>query len=466
MADKKSYIVIDNWAGGWSTGSRRGQTGSFRYGKGLNFRDDPDVITANKASVKDSGTTVVDLPKWITSHGTDVYAYGDTGKLYKKTGGSWTVGKSVSNSKGQGLEVYGDYLYYRQNSQIGRLDLVGAGGYTDNWQTSNVQTVTDWGAIKTFLDFVAFANSRYLATWNDSTFTYNKLSFPKNYFVRDLGAMSEYLVMAVNDNETITSVKRGFIFLWDGTSSTYNFQAEVPEAVSSIQAFMDTVYIFGASGTIYEYNGKANKVKKIPYFGIAKTTYVYPGGDTNFNGICHFGLAGGTSTTAYRGVYSWGASELSLSSSLNFEYPISTGTIQGTGMDIGAVSAIGPELYIGWKDGTSYGIDLISSITNQLSATYESLIITTNKPSDYTREKLFFKTLATGESITLEIKKDQGTWETAGTASYATDGAVTTKLLNYAFSCDDVEFRITLTGTYTMPSLSKLIVEGEEDNTL
>jgi len=463
----KGNIIIDQFSGGWSSGSRRGIEGSFRYGLGINFREDPDYITANKAAVKDSSTTVVDLPKWFSSYNAFVYAYGDTGKLYKRTTGTWAVARSVSNSTGQGLEVYGDYLYYRQNAQIGRMKL-SDDSFTDDWKksTDSVQTVTDWGSIQTFLDFVAFANGRYLATWNDSTFTYNKLSFPSGYFVRDLGAMSEYLVMGVNDNETITNVKRGFVFFWDGTSSTYNFQAEVPEAISSIQTNMDTVYIFGASGTIYEYNGKANKVKKIPYLG-GLTAYVYPGGETNLKGLCHFGLAGGTSTTAYRGVYSWGKTDIGYPDSLNLEYPISTATTQGTTLSIGAVKAVGSSLYIGWKDNTTYGIDLVSTTTNQLSVIYESLITSANKPIDITREKLYFKPLASGESITLYVKADQGTWVSCGSASYASDGGtVTTKLLNYEFGCDDLEVKVVLAGTSTMPSLSKIVIEYEEDNNL
>ncbi len=468
----KSAIIIDKFYGGWALGSKSGIEGSFRYGLGLNFRDDPDHITANKALVKDSSTTVVDLPKWFTSYGSDVYAYGSAGKLYKKSSGTWSVARSVSNSTGQGMEVYNDYLYYRQNAQIGRYgDLSGSPSFTDNWKTSgdNVQTVVDWGPMKAFLDFIAFGNGRYLATWNDSTFTYNKLSWPKGYFVRDLGIMGEYLAIAVNDNEDITKAKRGFIFLWDGTSSTYNFFSEVPEGggISSIQANQDSVIIFaGSKGNIYLYNGKANKVKKIPYLGSGKTIYVYPGADTNFGGLTCFGLAGGTSTAIYRGVYSWGQSDLDFPNALNLEYPISSGTTSGTGVDIGAVKAIGSDLYVGWKDGTTYGIDLLSTTTNQTSVVYESLIVTTNKPIDVTREKLFFKPLASGQSITLYVKADQGSWVEAGSASYAVDGAVTTKLLNYEFSADDVEVKVVLAGTSTMPSLSKVILEYEEDANL
>lgn len=461
-----SNITIEKFYGGLSLGSKSGPEGSCRFSQGLNYKDDPDHITSNKALALDSSTVVVDLPKWITSYNSLIYAYGSGGRIYQNSAGTYTVLRTVANSKGQGFEVYGDYLYYRQNAQVGRMKLSDS-SFTDNWQTSNVQTVVDFSPLKAFMNLLLIANGRYLGTWNESSWVYNKLTFPKGYHIRDIGVMGEYAVFAVNDNENITQAKRGFLFFWDGTSSTYNFFTEVLEGggVSSIQANQEAVFVFaGSSGNIYKYNGNTNKVKKIPFIG-SSTVYVYPGAETNFKGLCLFGLAGGGSNTAYRGVYSYGQPEIGYPEGLNFEYPISTGTVQGNLVQISAIQSVGSDLYVGWQDGTTYGIDKLST-TNQLSVTYESLIITTTFPIGVTREKLFFKPLAAGEVITLQIKKDQLTWETVGTASYASDGAVTQKLFAYGFRCDDLEIKVTLSGTSTMPSLSKVVIEYENEDNL
>ena len=467
-----SNLEISKFYGGWSLGSKSGQMGSCRYSVGLDYKSDPDFITANKALVKDSGTTVADLVKWIVPYNALVYSYGDTGKIYKNSAGTYTLLRTVANSKGQGMAVYGNYLYYRQNSQIGRMKL-SDDSFTDNWQTSNVQTVSDFSPILPFMNFIAIANGRYLGKWDESTWTYNKLTFPAGYHIRDLGVMGEYLVMAVNDNENITQATRGFLFFWDGTSSTYNFFTEVLEGggISSIQSNQEAVYVFaGGAGNIYRYTGATNKVKKIPFIGQSSTVYIYPGAETNYKGLCLFGLAGGTSTTAYRGVYSYGQPEIGYPEGLNFEYPISAGVIQGTTVDIGCVQSIGNDLYVSWKNDTTYGIDKLSTTTNQLSATYESLIVTTNNPNAISRAKLFFKPLASGEVITVKYKKDQSSsWTTIGTASYATDGGtVTTKLfgMGASFRCDDLEIQIILSGTSTMPSLSKIIFEYEQEGNL
>ena len=461
-----SNLVIEKFYGGWSLGSKSGQMGTCRYSIGLNYKDDPDHITANKALAKQSVAIVTDLPKFITSYNALLYLIGSGGKIYKNTAGTYSALRTVANCKGQGLAIYNAYMYYRQNTQIGRMALAGE-AFTDAWTTTNVQTVVDWGVMTTFLNLLLVANGRYLGTWDDATWTYNKLTFPVGYFVRDIGVMGEYAVIAVNDNENITQAKRGWLFFWDGTSSTYNFFTEVLEGggISSIQANQEAVFVFAGSN-IYRYNGATNKIKKIPYIGEALTAYVYPGAETNYKGLCLFGLAGGTSTTAYRGVYSFGQPEIGYPEGLNFEYPISTGTVQGTGLEIGAIQSVGSDLYVGWKDGSSYGMDKLSTTVNQLSVDYQSLIVTTNNPNAITREKLFFKPLASGEVITLQIKIDQGTWETVGTASYATDGAVTTKLFAHGFRCDDLEVRVTLTGSSTMPSVSKIIFEYDEEGNL
>ena len=57
-------LTIDKFYGGLSSGERLGIDGSFYFGNGLNYKDNPDAITGNLGLVKDSATTVVDLIKW------------------------------------------------------------------------------------------------------------------------------------------------------------------------------------------------------------------------------------------------------------------------------------------------------------------------------------------------------------------------------------------------------------------
>lgn len=467
-----NLLVIEDWIGGLADGDKKGLAGSFRYGKGLDFKSNPDAITAELALVKASSTNVTGMPKWIIYDGINnkVYAYCDDGKIHSSAS-SWTSLRTVANSSGQGLEIYNDYLYYTQNAQIGRYgSLAGSPSFTDNWQTS-LDGTTSWRPLKTFMNLLLCGNGRYLATYDGSTWTAQKLTFPPGWSVRDIDVRGEYAAIAVNNSADITKATRGLIFYWDGTSSTYNFFNEVMEGggISSIQANQDSVWCFpGNAGNIYIDTGRVSKVKRIPFVGRGKTIYVYPGADANFRGNLTFGVAGGTSTTAYRGVYEFGQPSKDYPYALNFSYPISTGTVQGTGVEIGAIHAVGPQIYVGWKDGSTYGIDLLSTSTVQTSVTYESRVLSLAKQGKFLWIKVFCEPLASGESITTKYKADKATSWTAFDAamSYTADGAITYKLLNEELSATDFQFQLTLAGSATMPTVHKVIVAYDEEERL
>jgi len=464
-----SAITFDSFSGGLSDGNRIGVSGSFLFGQGLNFKDNPDQITANKAAVKNSGTTVTDLVKWISNDGTTTYFYGDAGKIYKRTsGGTWSLLRTVANSGGQGLCVYDDYLYYTQDSQIGRYGaLSGAPSFTDNWQTS-LNGTTEWRPIYAFRNFIAVGNGRYLAHWDGATWTAQKITFPPGWFVHCIGEVGSYLAIGVNDGADPATATRGLVFLWDGTSSTYNDFVSVDDGpINAILGRQNKLFIWaGHKGNIYVYAGGVQKIKKVPFVGDKKTIYTYPGTTSNWEGMVCFGLAGGTSATVYREVYSWGRPNKNYPDVLNIEFPISTGTVKTTDVDIGAVKAIGNSLYIGWKDDTDYGVDLVSTTTNQLSVTWESRIFSLTKLGTFRGFRLFFKPLASGETLTLKYKADlQSSWQTIGTATYASDGAITHKFFSKfgsVIQAMDIQFQITLAGTSTMPTVYKLSAMYDE----
>lgn len=473
----KQYVTIDRWDGGLSDGDILGSEGSFRFGQGLDYQTNPNAITANLALEKTSSTTVVTLPKWFAYHTVydDMYTYDSGGKIYQttSTGGTVSLLRTVASSQGQGLEIYGDYLYYTQNSQIGRYGTLtgGAPAFTDNWQTS-LSGSTEWRPIKVFQNLLCVGNGRYLATWDGSTWTATKLTFPDGWYVRDLQVRGDYLAIAVNDSSDIGATVRGIIFYWDGTSSRYNFFNEVPEAggISSIQAMQDKIVIFaGGSGNIWVDNGTVTKIKRIPHMTRGKTIYVYPGATCNFQGNLFFGVAGGTDNNVYRGVYSLGSLNVNYPTSLNFSYPISTGTVQTTDILVGSVFPVGARLYAGWQNSSTYGVDLLSLSNQQTSVTYESRIISLPKQSSFDKIKVLFEVLASGQTITLKYKNDRATsWTTYDTAiSYTSDGAITNKTLNDEIRATDFQIQITLAGGATsMPTVFKVIIEYEAEDRL
>ena len=130
--------LITNFTVGLSEGSKKGIDGSFRAGQGLDYRTDPDILTALKKLKKDSGTTITDMPKWMVTENGNLWVYGDTGKLYKRnSSGTWSLMRTVSNSSGNGLAVFDDYLYYAYDKGFGRYGpLSGTPSFDDDFLVS------------------------------------------------------------------------------------------------------------------------------------------------------------------------------------------------------------------------------------------------------------------------------------------------------------------------------------------
>ncbi len=142
----KPLIVKENWNGGMSLNRRLANKNQTYKGSGV----DPLIVEgylANKvgltrltlSSSTDLGVEFQDII--YTQEGSDIYFAGEDTKIY--TGES---SLSVANDSAQagiirGLKEYKGYMYYPQDTTIGRSDLAGSPTYTDNWQSSNISNV-------------------------------------------------------------------------------------------------------------------------------------------------------------------------------------------------------------------------------------------------------------------------------------------------------------------------------------
>ena len=467
------YLLIEDWAGGLSEGEKKGQIGSFRFGQGLDYSSNPDAITAELALVKDSGAIVVDLVSHIDydSIQNDLFCLGDAGNIYKKDDlTTWSLLQATANCDGEGLAVFNDYLYYAQNAQLGRYGVLsGVPGFDDDWKKA-ADDFTVGGPLKTFQNQLLAGNGRYLATVDDAgVFDAQRLTFPPGWHVHDIEVRGEYAAIAVNNNSNSALATRGIVFYWDGTSHAYNYFREIMDGggVTAIQGNQDSLWIFPvSSGNIYLDTSQNTKVKKIPFVGLGKSVRVYPGSNANFGGMLVFGTAGGTSTTVYKGVYKYGRPDKDLPLSLNFAYPQSHGVVHGATVLTGAIFTLGTQIYVGWRNAATYGVDLLSTSTLQSSVVYESRRKSFGSRAKIQRLKVYHNPLATGESITIKYKADkEAAWVAFDAViSYSASDAETSHLLNKEFSATDVEFQMTLAGTgTTIPTVHKIIAEYDEE---
>lgn len=466
------YITQNRFYGGIAYSSKEGLKGSFRHGRNLNIFDDPSSFTLNPATAKESGSIVVDLLKWIvpgTPHSTDTYAYGDTGKLYKRTsGGTWSVISTISNSKGQGLEVHDDYLYYTQDTQIGRYGpLSSSPSFTDNWQTGLDDTsTTKFAPIKAFLAGFAVGHGNGLAWWDGSVWTLNKLTFPPGFQVRCLAVVDEFLAIGAWRGTSVTDSEQGLIFFWDGTAATYNFFVEIPEgAPNAILNSRNRLFsVIGSSGYIYTDSAPFNKVHRIPKLTIGKYAEVFPGAITNWKGLVHFGVSQTDSASVEQGVYQWGSTSNAYPEALNLGYTLSTGTTTGTTVQIGAVKGVGNQMFIGWKDGSSYGVDRVVQTANPFTTgVMEGLILDYDRPS---KQKLALNLKAThtalqsGESVRLGYKTDRASSFTTGSAnSTSNDTETRLAITGGAGRWKEIEWQVTPAGSSTVPTITSISLE-------
>lgn len=98
---------------------------AYYFGQSVDVRTNPRQFTLLPRTVKESGSVITDLPKWLELYNTTLisYIYGNTGNLYSRTsGGSYTFLRQVASSHGNG-EVYSaedDFLWYTSDKVIGR----------------------------------------------------------------------------------------------------------------------------------------------------------------------------------------------------------------------------------------------------------------------------------------------------------------------------------------------------------
>jgi len=140
-------IVENSFVGGITNYQKSGIEHSARFIKNLNIHEDPNYITQHPKTAKISGTTIVDLIKWIQytlPFENSFYYYDQSGNIYKQDSSNvFTVDRSgatiANGAAGQGLLSFDDYLYYTTSTTIGRKGkLSGTPTYADDFLSDGV----------------------------------------------------------------------------------------------------------------------------------------------------------------------------------------------------------------------------------------------------------------------------------------------------------------------------------------
>lgn len=335
-----------------------------------------------------------------------------------------------------------------------------------------VQTVNGMHPVIDFLQYICIGNGRYLAVWEPISqsapsvleFQQHRLVFPSGYEVCGLALYTEYLAMACEkrSSSAANEFQEGKIIFWDGTSTTYNFIIDVPEGSPfGLFSHKNVLYYF-AGGAWWAWSGgdpvKLKQMNGTDFEYTDLNTYIvnYPHTMTVRNGILLGGFPSETnSATIEHGIYSFGARDRNFPESFGYSYTMSTGTRTNGTLRIGAIKNLGDRLFMSWRDGSSYGVDIVDPNSNPFTAaTWESLVLDDGRP-DRTKQAdemvINFIELPAGCTITPKYKIDrEADWQT-GTAAVAGE---TTIKLNINKRYKEIQLGIDAVATTATPTVT------------
>lgn len=318
-------------------------------------------------------------------------------------------------------------------------------------------------------DKLIIGNADYLAVFDQSTYNPNKILLDRGFEVRSMTKTDEFVVVSCFKGASIDTAEESRIFYWDTISPSWNFftdSTSIGAGNAITNAGNELRGIYGNRGSMYKGDRPFSKdISKTPKLARGKKVNVYPSAITNHDGITLIGI--GTTDDGSgleQGIYAHGSQDKNLQDVLVLLHTISTGTTQGTTLEIGFVKVIGEDLYFSWRDNTSYGVDKIApGAVAVTSGVYESLIMDSSLVK---KQKLALKvgaecvTLATGETLAVKQKIDRTASFTAGTASTSGD---TNAELSIFSRFKEIEFSFELTSSEgTFPKVTELSLNYDD----
>ena len=275
---------------------------------------------------------------------------------------------------------------------------------------------------------IVLSNKLYIGDGNrvayvDNTSTFNTANALDILAPNRIKSIGSYNVDLVLGTITAQSVNTCQVIRWD-TSITPAIPTYV-ETINEngINCFMKAgEYLLaqcGTAGNWYVYNGQTLlPYKKIP--GVWTPTQfgeVYPDSVAEFKGIPVFGLSNSpaagntTGNPADQGLYTLGRYSNDYPRVMNGpEYVISQDKVAN--IEIGAIIVEGNNMYMAWKDGTTYGVDKVDYSLKYASAYLETMVISPDPEFISTLGKCFadYVSLPASTSITFSYKVNHGSY--------------------------------------------------------
>lgn len=436
----KGVITISDFQKGVAQSPLQG----FSVMRNVDVFDSPAICKISSGATLSQSRTGLMVASVKATDGS-LYTLFDDGKLYRDS----TTSISTALTGAQDMVEFKDYLIISYGSGTGSLayygPLSGAATFSAGWQTG--LTGDYWKKMIVAQDDVVYiANGNTIAklsgTVPSPTFNTNVLDLPTGYYVSTFAELGKYLMIGTHGGASYSDGSNfniAKIFPWDRSSSSFNLPVNIEE--NGIQAMLtkgNRLYVVaGTRGNIYESDiSSYRKIARIPFnqdrvFGT--TLAVYPNA---FISTSQGTLLVGTSTSSdsFPTKSTHGVWEISLSE----KYPVALKNTISTGnygttqtLRIGALVAItSGQIFIGWQDGSTYGIDEVTfrPVTSYGAVIESPVAVVGGRLSRKSFQHLEFqllKPLTTGQGIRIGYRKNlTDDYTTIGTFTYASLGAV------------------------------------------
>lgn len=499
IGDKETITSVYN---------QNGLNSSWRFGYGVNVHDEPSKFSALPSSKNVlsgtyvSGPVLQDEPRWIVTASpwaSAVFMYGSLGNIYQEdASGNWTLVRATG-SVGQGMCVYNDYLYYVQDTRIGRYGpLDGNAQWNDSWQTGlnstnalgfapalpfgfgmavghgssvafyggNIDIPFSAGTAYSVGQVVSYAGQYWSCvsaytpslgssapnadgthwSWTGTStpplqWNLSAIQLPAGVSCMSLARSEQYLAIGTVGSNSVFDNENGYIFMWDGSSPQWNFFNNIEQGSNNFVANYrnQVLSVNGSQGMLYLGFDPFLKVHQLPKIPITGRVQVYPGAVTSWKGGVYIGFGARSSDPNFvRGVYRWGAKVNAYPDALTCDYLISTGNT-GSTVQVTACTGLGNALYIGWRDGNAVGVDkVVYSNSPTALARIDFLVFDDGRVPQQKKADTVVVThsaLRPGESVSIYYRPDRSDLPTAA--------YLTTPVLTHSYSAGDQEPNVT-----------------------
>lgn len=492
----KPIIEIKDFKGGMTLNEKLGGKSQFHIGKHLDFTSRKGFLTVRPGFTRMQLSASADIGQPIqgvifTQEDGNVYFGADNGTIYSQsdTGTIASAHASAQTGAIRGLIEYKGYMYFPQNTTIGRSDLAGSPTYTDNWQTGLVN-VTSHPMHISADNKLYFGDDRYVASWDGSSYTAQALDVQDDWEIQCLSDFGvSYLAIGVNRKASTSYNSQGCkVVLWSRANSTvWDDEITIPE--KTIYAMIEKngyLWIWAGSNSLSIYVipiGSRSATKVFTFENDNAKEYVlytYPNAVSFKEGRIYFGVSGNTSASgnSIPAVYSINAvpNDLQLNIELDTTYLYShTGLIDIKSVGIIAFTSTANTgiLYTSFDNGSTENLireNLFSTDSQFSYATSPGSVYETQWFEAPPGKKIYMygigldllKFVASSGSVTVGYKFD-GDADYTDLSSYSTTGGVGffKKVAREGYR---LKLRIGLNGASsadTRPYVSRLYVRGQ-----